>query len=495
MDLYVANLHKLAGSPLDNESVDTKGAPYGAGSYYAQAPFIDINNKVRSPSAIELVRENLATAFTCANLNAQLIASTPLRLYVRKTKRKTKSWLMERGETRPVSFKTAKWLQKTQTKMMSDATDVQEVTNHPLLDLLAHPMSMADDSVGASEYTLFEHTQAFQEIVGRCFWWKEPGGNGPPKALWILAPQLVQEYPGTDGKRIIDKYVFMSPWGKQDYDPSEIVPFRMPDLYTAGYLGGMSPLRAVIEKVRLARQVDANASSTLINQGKPSALFVPKGDEMGGGIGRDEVQRVVASMRMAFARGGQGGIAVTEFPGSLEILQWPVKDIIDISMYTMTRTDIANAFDVPTTLLDRKDSNLASAETGDYAHAKYAGIPRLKRNEAAMNQFLISEYDDSPLPDRQLFLAYDKPEGLSNPTADFERARNGANIGAFSVNDVLRLAGEPEIGPGGDVRFISNNMVPIDPKTGKPEVQPGSQKPVAPNMNSNGKRIAKARRY
>ena len=59
-------------------------------------------------------------------------------------------------------------------------------------------------------------------------------------------------------------------------------------------------------------------------------------------------------------------------------------------MYTMTRTDIANAFDVPTTLLDRKDSNLASAETGDYAHAKYAGIPRLKRNEAAMNQLLVS---------------------------------------------------------------------------------------------------------
>jgi len=69
----------------------------------------------------------------------------------------------------------------------------------------------------------------------------------------------------------------------------------------------------------------------MINQGVPSAMFIPQGDGAGGGIGPDEAARVAAAFRMAFARAGRGGIAVGEHPGQLQILQWPTKDIIDMT--------------------------------------------------------------------------------------------------------------------------------------------------------------------
>ena len=399
---------------------------------------------------------------------------------------------MERGETKAIDSRRIKWLQSNLAaiKMLSDATEVEEVVSHPLLDLLQNPIGYEDDSAGFSEYNLFEITQAFLEVVGRCYWYKARGGlNGKqPKELWILAPQLVTELPSTDGKHIIDSYWFTSPFGRQQYDPVDICPFRMPDLYTAGYLGGMSPLRAVIEQVRLRRQVDANSLAILMNRGRPDAMFIPKGDSEGGGIGQDEVARAVSAWRMAFARAGQGGIAFGEYPGSLEMLQWPTKDLIDMTQYQITKSDICSSFDVPSTVLDRKESNLASAETGDWAHANYAGIPRLRRNEATINRFLVSEYDDAPVGERQLFVAYDKPLGLENPAAEFEKARSSATLGSISRNELRRLADLPPLeGTTGDVFYIADNMVPIDPKTGYPMP---SAKPTNP---LEAKRISRER--
>jgi len=61
-----------------------------------------------------------------------------------------------------------------------------------------------------------------------------------PKSIWVLAPQLVSEFPDTTGERIIGQYVYMSAWANRTMTQRDC-PVRMPDLYSAGYLGGTSP--------------------------------------------------------------------------------------------------------------------------------------------------------------------------------------------------------------------------------------------------------------
>ena len=71
-------------------------APYvrGDAGGGAVASFLDVFHRSRAPTAAELVAENVNTAYTCASPNADLVASSTLRLYVST----------RRGESRPASL-------------------------------------------------------------------------------------------------------------------------------------------------------------------------------------------------------------------------------------------------------------------------------------------------------------------------------------------------------------------------------------------------------
>ncbi|MBV8781023.1 MAG: phage portal protein [Phycisphaerae bacterium] len=443
-----------------------KASPVGGFSFSGFGP-LDAFGKSPTPQAIELLRENLGTAYACANLNAGLIAATPLRLYVRTRRGEGRSRLARRGETRSLSSKAFDRLSKIAASNLSGASDVQEVMNHPLLSLLHRPNAIDQDGVGMSGFSLFEITQAYQEIVGRCYWYVERNGlANTPSALWILSPHLVQQIRGMPGGPLIARYEVMTAGGaRSSYLPSEIVPLRMPDLFDP-YTGGMSPLRACFEQVRLSRKLDALTNATLDNGGKPSAIWSPAiSGDTGGFLGPDEAKRAEAAFRQAFTRGASGGVMVQEQAGNLQILNWPIKDIIDASRVELSKTAICNAFDVPDSKLNRNAANLAAARTGDWAHAKDAGLPRLRRNEAALNRFLIPMYGAEAA--ERLFLAYDDPPGLADPALELEQSRSAASRGSITRNEDRAMLGLAPV-PWGDAPLVQGNWMPIDPQTGLP---------------------------
>jgi len=152
----------------------------------------------------------------------------------------------------------------------------------------------------------------------------------------------------------------------------------------------------------------------------------------------------------------------------------------------MTKSDIANVFAVPTTLLDRKDSN-SPVPRRRLCPREICRHSETPAQRVAINQFLVSEYDSGPMNDRQLFVAYDKPLGLENMAAEFARARTGPT----SVHSRRTNFGISRICPTSTrwrCAVYPNTMTPVDPKTGMPVVVPG-RAPVAPTMTPNGKRV------
>ena len=139
--------------------------------------------------------------------------------------------------------------------------------------------------------------------------------------------------------------------------------------------------------------------------GRPDVVWSPKGDSEGGGIGAAEAQRVRSAFRAAFAQAGHGGLLISEFPGTLQPLQWAPQDIVEIERAKAIKTDICNVFGVPDAKLERNASNLAAARTADYAHTKDAGVPRCLRSEETLNARLVPMFD----PSGRLFVAYDSP--------------------------------------------------------------------------------------
>src|SRR5919112_2069117 len=77
-------------------------APYVRGDVGggAVASFLDVFRRARAPTAAELVAENVNTAYACASLNAALVASSPLRLYVSPRRGESQPKMSVRGECR-----------------------------------------------------------------------------------------------------------------------------------------------------------------------------------------------------------------------------------------------------------------------------------------------------------------------------------------------------------------------------------------------------------
>jgi hypothetical protein len=450
-------------------------APLGDGTYVKAPPFAgasqswadllplgaaytDVFRKNRAPMPRELVQELVGTAYACATLNADLVASAKLRLYVRTRP----------GDVPPQAYLHAVALdQKSLKRLRDDAgvanylagdVTVEEVTHHPLLDLLKRPNP--DPNVGGiCGFDLRWMTQLYLESVGRAYWLIERDGLGVPVQIWLLRPHLVREVGDPSGKRLILAYEYGGSRGAR-YQPADVVKFHFPDP-DHPYYGGYSPLAASIEKIRISRKEDAHINSMLENMGRPDVVWSPKGDSEGGGIGAAEAQRIRTAFKSTFTQAGRGGLLVSEFPGTLQPLQWAPQDIVEIERARAIKTDICNVFGVPDAKLERNSANLAGARTADYAHTKDAGIPRCLRSEETLNARLVPMFD----PTGRLFVAYDSPV-REDEAFLFEQNRAAAESGALTRNEIRASIGFAPV-PWGDQPLAPADMVAVD-SAGKP---------------------------
>jgi phage portal protein BeeE len=447
---------------LEGDLVAAKGAPSASGaiSLYPLplgSAYSDVFRKTRAPSPRELIQQLVGTAYACATLNSDLVASTALKLYVatRPGESQPKAYL----RARPVSRKALARLgaDPSLSGFVAGDVSVLEVTHHPLLSLLKAPQSDPDDP-GLSGYDFRFLTQLYLESVGRAYWLIERDGLGVPGKLWLLRSHLVREIADASGRRILSHYEY----GRTRYQPSEIVRFHFPDPENP-YVGGYSPLMAAIEKIRISRKEDAHLGAMLDNMGRPDAIWAPKGDSEGGGIGSAEAQRIRSTFRQSYSMAGRGGLLVSEYPGTLQPLQWAPQDIVEIERARAIKTDICNVFAVPDAKLERNAANLAGAKTADYAHKVDAGLPRCRRIEETLNARLVPMFDTSG----RLFLAYDSPVPEDEVFA-LEQTRTASMSGAITRNEIRQSVGLDPV-PWGEQPLVPNNMVEVDAVTGRPQ--------------------------
>lgn len=455
-------IYNLALSPTGSGDLVAKSAPLGGWSSFYPIPlgatYSDVFRMSRAPTPHELIQQLVGTAYACATLNADLVASATLRLYV----------ATRPGEAPPKSYLRPRQLPRKALSRLKDnpafagfvAGDVtiHEVTHHPLLDLLKAPQADPDNP-GLSGYDLRWATQLYLESIGRAYWLIERDGLGVPSSIWLLRSHLVREVADPSGKQIISHFEYGS---RARYAPSEIVRFHFPDPFNP-YLGGYAPLMAAIEKIRISRKEDAHLSALLENMGRPDAVWSPKGDTEGGGIGSAEAQRMRSAFRSQFAAAGRGGIFVSDMPGTLQPLQWAPQDVVEIDRAKAIKTDICNVFAVPDAKLERNAANLAGAKTADYAHKVDAGLPRCRRIEETLNARLVRMFDTSG----RLFVAYDSPVPEDEIFA-LEQTRTASMSGAITRNEIRASVGLDPVA-WGEQPLVPNNMVEVDAQSGKPQ--------------------------
>jgi HK97 family phage portal protein len=403
------------------------------GGQWSGASYIDAYRRNRTPTPNEILAELKNTAWTCASLNASVCASHPPRLYVTTQTNQARPKCL----TKSLPAATEKRLRSTPhlVARTKSAQRLEEVTEHPLLDLLVkvNPVHNAFD--------LWELTTLYQEVHGAAYWLLDFGPLGTPQQIWPLPSQNVTPVREPRSRNLVDYYLYRTGTEEQRFRPDQIIHFRYPDPRDP-YLGGLSPLRACYEQATLISEFAAFKRAKFENHAIPDAIVSP--DEV---IGEEERDRLEAQWNSRFRKGGSGKVVVAESALKVQLLAHSMGDLAVLADMKATKEDVANAFHVPISFLSA-ETNLANLQAAEHQHMSKAVAPRLMRRDEKLNEQLIPLYD----PTGRLFLASEDPVPVNRELTTKEQDLN-LRYGVVSINEVRGEQGLEPV-PWGDAPWL-----------------------------------------
>ena len=435
------------------------------------------------------VRSYSSWIYAAASINAQAVASVPLRLYVRSRPSSKRLF-----DTRPVPAARKKYLrgdlsvQPSRTVLTKAlAGDFEEVSyDHPVLEVLRKANSV-EDGYGLSVARIL-----YLELTGNAYLHPVFDATlGIPVELWTMPSQWMKVIPSKDG--LIGEYVYGADSQTEvRFQPDEVIQFKRPNPRSLYYgLGKVEAAWGVVQQNEAIHDMDL---SFFQNMSRPDYAAVIKG-----GAGREQLERFEAKMREMLQGTKRAGrmVAIT---GDVDLkpLNFPTKDVGGRDEIV---EEIAAVFGVPASMLKANDPNLASAKAG-YAWWREATIaPICRLDEETLNAKLLPLFGieddaylayDNPVPaDRQQDLV-ERQTAVAGGwmTANEARAESGYEPIDDPHADMLHVNGQPLGGTAQPAPFalpFAGARTPVEPP--EPTEAP-AEPPVLPEPVEASKRLA-----
>lgn len=411
--------------------------------------------------------------FAAATINANAVASVPLRLYVREpgasskgllwrsraVDRRRKAHLLGDGRRQP---------SRTVLHKMADfGTDFVEVTEpHPVTDLLrrVNPWMNGFDLTAWRMLSL--------QMTGNAYLYvPRTSRTGIPEEYWPMPPQWTRVVP-SDTDWIAGYSFGRDPVTAKMFGADEVVHFKMPSLSSLYYGTGYAEMAwAAINLLAANHEYDL---STAKNHARPDYLLTVNGTQATADA-LDRFEEKVAEKLQGRGKAGQF-LAMT---GQVDVkpLNFRPKDLAGREDIV---EEIGAAFKVPVSMLKANDPNLASASTGFATWRETGVLPLCRMDEEALNQRLMPMFglqDDA-------VLAYDDPVP-ENEEQEWKVRAAKFSMGGVTPNELrIEDGDDPVDAPHMDEPFIGGRPVsqlsqptlglgmdalPGDPQAGKPD--------------------------
>lgn len=409
-----------------------------------------------SASSIDaMVRAFIGWTYVCTSLNAQVASKVPLRLYVIRRQRGTKfnfrtQALIPRQRAELFGRKhLQRWTRK------ADAEDVEEITEHPFLDVLdaANPIENGFDLL----YRVF----MFMQLTGNAYWYLKSNGLGVPSEIWTRMPQHMKIQATRGFLREVTGYRYQRKGDIHHYDlkPEEVVHFQQPNSQSLLY--GWGNLAASALPVDIAKAMLEYEEAIFGNEARPDFALNIKG-----GLSDAARKRLKADIRAKFKGHRKSGIPiVTEAEGGMEIkpLAFPPKEMAFLQGNKMVMVMICAAHHVPVSLVTTEDVNRSNAEIGRRLHAESAIRPLLTLVEGKINERLIPQYGD------QVFVAFDDVVG-EDMDVKLKARETNLKLGYTTINDERAEEGKDPY-DWGKVPLLPMTMAPLGTALPEPDEQ------------------------
>lgn len=411
-----------------------------------QMQFIRPNKSVPpTRNQTDLIRKYSGWAYICASRNASALASVNLRLYATRATGEMKAGRGIKSIGRSIARKDMLDLRQRfpRHKALQQSTEVEEILEHPLLDLITNVNSVDN------HFDVFEKTSIFSDCLGNAYWYVVRDGSGKPVEFWPLMAQWVTIVP--DPKLFIKGYLYgLDPRTQVAFDVADIIHFKTPNPLSLFY--GLGCIESASFAIDRYRAMDTYEQSLNENMGIPSVWIQYKTGTLD-----EKKRRELETQWNSRYRGSSksGKVAVTDMEYDIKTVGLAPREMGFSEGRKWTRLEIADAFGVPLALLDTENVNLANAKTALYQYAKFTILPRIARFQEKLNERLVPMYEEPRLllafdncvpADDEFQLKKDSQYLSSNViTVNEVRAREGWEPVEWGDSPVVATSPEPDV--------------------------------------------------
>lgn len=388
--------------------------------------------------------------YAAATINAQAVASIPIRLYAKKNETEYATRSLTRKRIRYLNGDAGVTPSKGVIgKAAYMGEDMEEVVGgHPLLDLL----QFSNPYINGFDFTSLR--VLYGELTGNAY--LHPiidEASGQPCELWPLAPQYVEVIPCED--EFIEGYLYgIDASKKQVFEPDEVVHFKRPNPGDMYY--GLGKVEAAYGVIRSNEEVHKMDLAMFENSARPDYAVVVKGNAT-----HDQLDRFQYAVEEKLRGTRKDGKFLT-VTGDVQFtpLNFPPKDLTGREEIV---EEIAAVFGVPVSMLKANDPNLASAQTGFAAWREMTVLPLCRMDEEQLNQSLLPLFGledthclayDNPVPSDKQFELTERQTAVAGGwrTPNEARFEEGKEPIKNEFADQLLVGGQPlggAVGGGG----------------------------------------------
>lgn len=307
---------------------------------------------------------------------------------------------------------------------MADADELEAITDHPLLDLLANA------NVYQTGQTMMRVTQLHIDLAGESFWLIE---DDPvlkmPVAIWPIPPTWVHSLPSP----AVPAYRMRFRGWSELVPASKVIWFSDPNPSNP-YGRGTGIARALGDELEIDDYAAKHMKSFYLNRARPDIIVWPKGDQ---GMQEGEVERLEENW---LTRAGGFFRAFKPFflKREVEIKElsqnFQSQQLNDIRKYE--RDTIMQVYGTSPEILGilSSGSNRATITQAEVIYQRRTQVPRLETLRTVMQERLV------PMFDERLILNYVSPV-VRDHELELDAAK--ANPAAPTIDEWRVMAGLP----------------------------------------------------
>jgi HK97 family phage portal protein len=311
--------------------------------------------------------------------------------------------------------------------------EVEEVTEHPLIDLLQHVNPTMES------FTLRKLTEQSLEVTGNGFWWKKRDALDVVEELWFLYPQYMKPVVNQRSGEL-EGFIHGTNRDNAQFIPLEdLVFFRNADISSP--VLGVGEMTKSLVAVDLSNSMSNHELTLISNGGAPETVMTIPAEQT---VPDTEIKRMKKDYKQKYrGTGNSGRMMIVTGGAEIKPFSFSPKEMNYLGGRKTSKEEIFTVFGVPLTFADMPSVSRANGDAANTEYQRRTILPKLIETADTVNEQLVWEFD------KNLFIAFDNPVPEDAEFRVKERESN-ITIGYSTVNEERARDGLDPI-EGGDV--------------------------------------------